>query len=128
MQLNLKTAVNEIPLLDYELTIFLDQNANNEESFKIEFFGTKEELYPYLLAELPTEKYAYLICIEKEIYVTQFVLQLINFIEMITNSLDEDGQFKERQFIKINIVQNESFEESYNAAKSIKELREKFNL
>jgi hypothetical protein len=128
MQLNSKTAVNEIPMLDYELTIFLDQNSNNKESFKIEFLGTKAELYSYLLAELPTQEYAYVICIEKEIYVTQYVMQIIYFIEMITNSLNEDGQFEQIQFMKINIVQNESFEESYNAAKSIKELREKFNL
>jgi len=128
MQLNSNTAVNEIPMLDYELTIFLDQNSNNEESFKIEILGTKAELYSYLLAELPTQEYAYVICIEKEIYVTQFVLQIINFIEMITNSLNEDGQFKQRQFIKINIAQNESFAESYTMCKSIKEVREKFNL
>ena len=127
MQKN-KNEINEIEHLTYELTIFLDNNSIDSEVFEVEIFETKVELYAYLLAEIKAYKSAYLICIQDEIYITEDILQIINFIEVATNWINQENEFEQTQFLKINIAQQDSFEDAYNEGKRIKKFREIYNI
>jgi len=123
-----KNQINEIKHLTYELTIFLDNNSIGSDLFEVEIFETKVELYSYLLSEIRTDKSCYLICIQDEIYISEDILQLINFIEVATNFINKQNEFEQTQFLRINIAEQDSFEEAYNESKKIKKFREIYNI
>jgi hypothetical protein len=119
--LNSKQQINEIPMFKYELTLILDTNAFEEETFLVDIFETKGSIYAYLLAEMSTDSYTYVVTIGEEIYVTQYVMQIIYFIEMMTNALDGQGELLPNT-LKINIQQYENFYDAYEVANNMKQV------
>jgi len=119
--LNSKQQINEIPMFKYELTLMLDQNAFDEDTFLVDIFETKDRIYAYLLAEMSTDSYTYVVTIGEEIYVTEYAMQIIYFIEMMTNALDGEGELLPNT-LKINIQQYETFEEAYEVANNMKQV------
>jgi len=119
--LDSKQQINEIPMFKYELTLNLDTNAFEEETFLVDIFEKKESIYAYLLAEMSTDLYPHVVTIEQEIYVTEYPMQIIYFIEMMTNALDGLGELLPNT-LKINIQQYETFEEAYEVANNIKQV------
>jgi hypothetical protein len=119
--LNSKQQINEIPMFKYELTLILDQNAFEEETFLVDIFETKGSIYAYLLAEMSTDSYTYVVTIGEEIYVTEYPMQIIYFIEMMTNALDGEGELLPNT-LKINIQQYENFYDAYEVANNMKQV------
>ena len=70
---------------------------------------------------MSTDLYPHVVTIEQEVYVTEYPMQIIYFIEMMTNALDGQGELLPNT-LKINIQQYETFEEAYEVANNIKQV------